>query len=184
MSINTLVLCSLFAALIAAGAVAGTMLPIRFGPISITFQGLFVLLTGFIMGKRLGPITVILYIMIGLLGIPVFANFGSGFGYVLSPTFGFLLGFIPMSYVTARIAGNDNPSYLRLFVASLVARIPLYLIGLTYFYLIKNFYLGQTFGMGKVFYFCFILFIPSDTLSQIISIVLAKRLIPITKKML
>ena len=83
----------LFAALIAVGAFIKIDIPLPLYTMHFTLQWLFVLLAGFILGKKLGALSVITYIIVGLAGVPVFAA-GGGIGYVLRPGFGFLLGFI------------------------------------------------------------------------------------------
>ncbi|NCC54715.1 MAG: biotin transporter BioY, partial [Erysipelotrichia bacterium] len=93
LSIKSMCLCSLFAVLIAVGAFI--KIPISIVP--ITLQTLFVVLAGIILGKRDAFISVLLYIVIGLIGIPVFAN-GGGIAYVLQPSFGYLLGFMLVAY--------------------------------------------------------------------------------------
>ncbi len=62
-----------------------------------TLQFFFVLLAGMILGEKQGAISVGLYVLIGLLGVPVFAA-GGGIGYIFKPSFGYLLGFIMTAY--------------------------------------------------------------------------------------
>ena len=83
-----LVLCALFAALIAVGAFI--KIPIPYIP--LTLQTLFTMLAGLMLGGRLGAISVCVYVAIGLAGLPVFTQ-GGGQMYVLKPTFGYLIGF-------------------------------------------------------------------------------------------
>ena len=76
-------LCSLFTALIAIGAFLQIPLP-NFD--YFTLQFFFVLMAGMLLGARLGALSAALYVLIGLLGIPVFAA-GGGISYVLRPSF-------------------------------------------------------------------------------------------------
>ena len=84
---RNMVLCALFAALIAIGAFI--RIPVPYVP--ITFQGFFVLLAGFLLGPKYGAASMLIYIAVGLVGIPVFTE-GGGIMYVLKPTFGYLIG--------------------------------------------------------------------------------------------
>jgi len=77
----------------------GSWISIPFFPVPFTLQTLFVLLAGAIM-KRSAVIPVILYLVLGLLGLPLFHNGLSGIGIILGPTGGYLLGFIPAALVT------------------------------------------------------------------------------------
>ena len=89
LTVRELVLCGLFIALITVG----TFIRIPIGNDVYTLQFLFTLLAGLVLGARLGALAVGAYVLLGLVGVPVFAT-GGGFGYIAQPTFGYLLGFI------------------------------------------------------------------------------------------
>jgi biotin transport system substrate-specific component len=91
-----LVWVSLFAALIAVGS----YLHFPLGPVPISLQVLFVLMAGFILGPKGGSMAVGLYILAGLVGLPVFYGGHGGLGHVLGPTGGYIIGFIPAVFVT------------------------------------------------------------------------------------
>ncbi len=86
--------CSLFIAMMAVFSWISLPIPLPFFPVPITLQTLAVLLAGAVM-KRHGIIAVLLYLLLGCLGLPVFHNGMAGAGVLLGPTGGFLLGFIP-----------------------------------------------------------------------------------------
>lgn len=79
---------SFFAALTAIGAFIKIPLP----HLPITLQTFFVMMSGNMLGHRFGSFSQILYLTLGLIGIPIFA-YGGGPSYVLQPTFGYLLGY-------------------------------------------------------------------------------------------
>ena len=89
LSLRVMILCAMFVALVAAGA----FIRIPVGTDVYTLQFLFTLLAGLLLGARLGATAVATYVLLGLVGVPVFAS-GGGPGYVLQPTFGYLIGFI------------------------------------------------------------------------------------------
>ena len=66
------------------------------GGIPVTMQTFGIALIGFLLGTKLGTIAVGVYLLIGLIGLPVFSNFGSGPAKLLGPTGGYLIGFLPM----------------------------------------------------------------------------------------
>ena len=101
LSVRETALCGLFAALTAAGAFIRIDLPVQPFPMHFTLQIFFALLSGFILGPRLGAVSVGIYLAVGLVGIPVFAA-GGGPAYLIRPTFGLLLGFL----FAAWLAGN------------------------------------------------------------------------------
>ena len=116
----------------------GVVVPFSFLPIMI-------LLSGAMLGARLGALSVLLYVLLGLFGIPVFAQppFG-GFVYILQPTFGFLLGDILAAYIVGRVVEKTtSASTLRYAVAMLLGVISIYLLGVPYLYIVFNVYLGE-----------------------------------------
>ncbi len=82
---------------------AAAHLRVPFIPVPATLQSLGVALIAAAFGARLGVATVVLYIVEGLSGLPVFTN-GAGPAYVLSPTFGFILGWLPMAVIIGMAA--------------------------------------------------------------------------------
>ena len=93
-----IILVALFAALTAAGAFI--KIPIPYVP--FTLQFLFCALAGILLGAKLGGLSQISYVAMGLIGIPVFTE-GGGPAYIFQPTFGYLIGFIMGSYVIGKI---------------------------------------------------------------------------------
>ena len=77
--------------------------PIPFAPAPITMQTFAIFLVGLSLGKKSGSIAVFIYILMGLLGIPVFSGFGAGIGHLLGITGGFIIGFIPASFMIGYI---------------------------------------------------------------------------------
>lgn len=88
--------CAIFTALITIGAFI--QIPVPFMDY-FTLQFFFVLLAGILLGSKLGALAVLLYVVIGLLGLPIFAA-GGGLAYIVRPSFGYLIGFIAGAYVT------------------------------------------------------------------------------------
>lgn len=173
-----LILSALFVALTAVGAFIRIPVPL----VPFTLQLLFTMMAGLLLGGKLGAASVGIYIAMGLLGIPVFAE-GGGFSYILKPSFGYLIGFAAASYVTGTIANRVfSPSLKRLLAANFIGLGIVYLFGMVYYYLISNFYLGSPIGLWPLFLYCFILAVPGDIALCILSACLGKRLIPIIKK--
>ena len=96
-NLKPLVFSALFAALTAA--ISPFKIPLGFTPVPITLQTLAVLMSGAMLGPYYGALAMILYVVVGVLGLPVFAGGGSGIGAILGPTGGYL-----MSYFIAAFA--------------------------------------------------------------------------------
>jgi biotin transport system substrate-specific component len=94
-------LATLFAAITALGAQAKVWLPGN--PVPITAQVFCVLLAGGLLGSRLGAISVIEYLAIGTLGLPVFAGVAPGLAAWAGPTAGYLIGFVAAAWAIGRL---------------------------------------------------------------------------------
>lgn len=172
-----LIMCSLFVALIVVGAFIKIPVPV----VPFTLQLLFTMTAGLLLGGKLGALSVCVYIFMGLLGLPVFAE-GGGLAYILKPSFGYIIGFAVASYVTGIIANKvSNPSYKHLFAANFIGLGIVYLFGMVYYYLMSDFYLGNPIGLWPLFLYCFILAVPGDIVLCVLGAFLGKRMIPIMR---
>ena len=137
MKLRNLLLCAMFAALTTVGA----FIKIPFAFSALTLQFFFTALAGILLGAKYAALSQLIYVVLGLLGLPVFA-LGGGIGYVLYPTFGFLLGLVPAAYVIGRLNGNSRAPK-RIALACFAGLAVLYLIGMPYMALILNVYQGR-----------------------------------------
>jgi biotin transport system substrate-specific component len=93
------------AAALVVAASAPVSVPVPLSPVPMTLQPLAVLAVGGLLGARLGGIALLLYLGLGLLGLPVFFAGGAGIGHVLGPTGGYLLAFPAAAAIAGRFAG-------------------------------------------------------------------------------
>jgi biotin transport system substrate-specific component len=174
-----MILCGLFAALTAVGAFIRIPMPLFD---YVTLQTLFVLLAGMLLGSKRGALSLIVYLLVGLSGVPIFAA-GGGIGYVLRPSFGFLLGFVAAAWVIGRLTERDKSmGWLSLFGAGLVGLAILYTMGIVYKYAILNFYMGTVMPAWTILAGFFPLDIPKDILVALAAALLAARLRPILQR--
>lgn len=174
-----LILCGLFTALTAVGAFIKIPVPVC----PFTLQLLFTTLAGLLLGARLGLVAVAVYLVLGLLGVPVFTQ-GGGPGYILQPTFGYLIGFALGAWLTGKIARSvPNPSLKRILAANFAGLAVVYALGMIYVYIINNFYLGTALGIWPLFLYCFVLAVPGDICLCIVAGLMAKRLIPVVGRL-
>lgn len=172
---KNMILCAMFVALIAVGAFIKIPVPV----VPFTMQYLFTMLAGLLLGAKLGFLSVCIYIVLGLAGLPVFAS-GGGISYIFQPSFGYIIGFAVGTFVTGKIARrSEAPGYARLLTANFAGLGIVYLFGMIYYYLISNLYLGTPFGLWPLFLYCFILVVPGDIVICIVGAILGKRLIPL-----
>ena len=177
MTTKKLILCGLFTALIAVGAFIKIPIPV----LPFTLQFLFTMMAGLLLGGEMGAYSVFMYILLGLIGLPIFTE-GGGLGYIFKPTFGYIIGFCIASYVTGKIANEkSNPTYTRILIANFIGLAIVYSLGIIYYYIICNFVINTPIGVWPLFLYCFILAVPGDILLCILSALLYKRLIPAIK---
>jgi len=110
-SLPALVLASLFAALTAVGAYIS--IPIPGSPVPVVAQNLFVLLAGMLLGWRWGAASIGAYLVVGILGLPVFSGGRGGVAHLFGPTGGYLIGFLVAATLAGFIVhGSGGPSWL------------------------------------------------------------------------
>ena len=176
-TIKEMVLTALFVALI----VIGTFIKIPVPYVPFTLQLMFTMFAGLLLGPRLGALAVIIYLVLGLLGVPVFAE-GGGISYIFKPTFGYLIGFVFGTYATGYIANRDaRPSVKRLLCANLLGLVIVYTFGLIYLYLVRSLYLINPIGIWQLFFYGMILPIPGDLIICVGGAFIGQRLIPMVK---
>lgn len=139
-NVLSLVHCGMFASLMMIGANITSFVPfLVVGGVPITLQTFFAILAGLILGSRLGAISMVVYMFVGLAGAPVFAKFTGGFGAILSPTFGFVISFIFVAYIAGKIVEKKGTLNAYIF-AALFATIVNYLFGTNWMYFAYKFW--------------------------------------------
>ena len=126
-SLRGMVYASMFGALTAVGAYIMIPLP----PIPITMQTLFVNLAGALLGGSLGALSQVVYILLGVIGLPVFAGGKAGAGVLLGPTGGYLIGFVVGAYVIGKLTAiRKKPGFLWLVCSMSIGIALVYLLGI------------------------------------------------------
>lgn len=103
---------------------------IPFWPVPMTMQAFSVLTIGLMASPILGLSSILMYILEGIAGLPVFQSSLSGITYLFGTTGGYILGFIPAIYVISRLK-TDTMSWGQLFLLTLLGQACLYICGLT-----------------------------------------------------
>lgn len=170
-----IILCGIFSALIAVGAFIRIPIPI----VPFTLQTTFTTLAGYLLGARKGAISVLIYILLGLVGFPVFTE-GGGISYILKPTFGYLIAFAAATYITGMISHKVNkPSYSGLLIAGFAGLLLVYVIGIAYMYLICNLYMKTDTGIWQLIFSGCVLVLPGNIIMIFLAALVAKRLLPV-----
>lgn len=178
-STQDMVLCGVFTTLIAVGAFIKVPVPV----VPFTLQFLFTMLAGLLLGGRKGALSVGVYILLGLVGLPVFAE-GGGFWYILKPSFGYLLGFMLAAYVTGAVVERKKKLLTRWVIAvNFLGLFIVYAAGMIYYYVICNYVIDTPIALGPLFLYCFVLAVPGDICLCILAAILTVRVRPIFQKM-
>ena len=171
-------LVALFVALTASGA----FIKIPVGPAPITLQFFFSALAGICLGPLLGLLSQLVYLTLGLLGLPIFTA-GGGPAYIFHPTFGYLIGFSLGTFTIGRIAGVTNkPTFQRLLGACFLGILIIYAVGVPYMYLILRFVARTPISFPQVLVSGFLVFLPGDIAKSIGAASVGVKIVPLIKR--
>ena len=170
-----LLLTALFAALTAAGAI--------FHIADASFQSMFSVMAGILLGPIWGPISQIVYILLGLVGLPIFIA-GSGIAYVTFPTFGYLLGMVLAAFITGILTEKTE---WNIWLISALGFLSVYLLGIPYTYICLKYISPEYIEPGQKMTVLAavnigIVNIPADFGKWFIAAPISKRLLPIWRK--
>jgi biotin transport system substrate-specific component len=161
--LRMMVFASLFAALTAAGAYIH--IPIPFSPVPITLQVFFVLLAGCLLKSKWGSLSMIVYTLLGIAGLPVFAGGSSGIGVLLGPTGGYLFGFILAAYIIGKLSekteNSARPSLLVNVLNMSAGVLIIYLCGVFQLMMVAKLGPGAAFALGVI------LFLPGEIVKTV-----------------
>ncbi|WP_188454005.1 biotin transporter BioY [Virgibacillus oceani] len=135
---------AVFVCLMAIGANIAVWFPMLAVPIGgasvpLSLQTFFAILAGLMLGKKLGSISMITYILVGIAGVPVFAEMSAGPMALISPTGGFIISFVFIAFIVGAIAElSSKPSIPIYSIASIAGLLVNYGIGISYMYLAMN----------------------------------------------
>lgn len=144
-----------------------TQISVPFYPVPITLQTLAVMLIGVTFGGRMAAATIALYLAEGMVGLPVFSNFGFGFAKLAGPTGGYLVGFLVAAAVMGFMADRGvTKSWLGMFATLLVGEVLIMALGFGW--------LASLIGAEKAFVGGVLPFLIGDAIKLVLAALLAK----------
>jgi biotin transport system substrate-specific component len=167
LSTHDMVKVSLFASLTAAGSLI--YIPLPFNLVPITLQTFFTYLSGIVLGPLLGPLSQLIYILLGCLNLPVFAGGTAGLGILFGPTGGYLLGFLAASGIIGLITRGQKNIW-RLLLALVTGTLALYTCGLIQLVFVAHLSPTQAFWTGIA------VFLPGDLVKILLASQVALKL--------
>jgi biotin transport system substrate-specific component len=170
MKTKDIVLTALFVALMIVSAFIRIKLPF----VSITFQLITAIASGIFLGPKYGPLSQVIYLLLGLIGLPFFAE-GGGFTYIFKTSFGYLLSFPLTSFVAAGLWKNSLFSKASSIFFGILTS---YAIGVPYLWYIINYTTDQRMSLTSAINAGFTPFILKDIALGIVLFLVA---LPVTK---
>lgn len=153
---------------------------IPLGLVPFTLQTLGVFVTAALLGLKRGTISIILYLVIGLIGIPVFAEFSGGISLVFAPSFGYILGFILTSVTVGLCTKFFGKRIIPLIISMVIGLLLCYVVGTIWFITVYNLQ-GNVMDIATALGYCVVPFLIPDACKIIVSTVLVNRLDKILK---
>lgn len=172
-----LLLIAMFTVLITVGAFIKIPLP----PVPITLQTFFTSLVALVLGAKRGAISVALYVLLGLVGLPVFTA-GGGFGYIFHPTFGYLIGMILGTFVAGLMkekavdTKKENNFLGGYIIPTIVNMIIVYAVGVPYLIIMMKLYIGSSVAISALLMSGLVMTIPGGIIKTYLASLIAYRL--------
>ncbi len=167
-----MVLASLMAALTAVGA----YVHVPIGPVPIVLSTLFAILSGLLLGSRWGLASMGLYLLVGAIGLPVFAGGRGGFAHFFGPTGGYLFGFAFASWLTGFISERSQGSLILDVSAVIIGSLTIYGLGVPWLKVVTQMSWPKTLMVGVI------PFLIGDVTKAAVAVVLARSVRPILKR--
>ena len=167
-----------YIAVSAAILTVSAWIAVPIGSIPITLQTAALFLIAGVLGWKRATLATLAYLLLGMIGVPVFAGFMGGISVIFSPTGGYLLGFFAISLIVGVIAEkNGEKFFIRLIVAMYLGLLLCYTIGTAWFML----FIGENMGFIAAITLCVLPYLPFDVVKMILSVFLIVRVKKILK---
>lgn len=169
---KSIVFVALFAAI---SAISGFLaVPVPGTPVPIVLQNMMVVLSGMLLGPVLGTLSTLLFVVAGILGLPILSGGTGGFAKLMSPTGGFIVGYVISSLVAGLILGRPvygkKVTIVKTIVAAFTGFVVMYIPGILHFMNIMDADLKESLML------CILPYLPGDLLKLILCVLLSVAL--------
>lgn len=159
-----------YSALFAALIIVLGFISIPIGPVPISGISLGVMLAASVLPPKRAAYSVLIVILLGAAGLPVFSGFAGGMGILLGPRGGYYAGFLVGAYIISFCIGSSN-NWARLLTANIIGgMLVVYAIAIPWLIFVTHLEVGQAFFAGAL------PFLPGDLLKALVTTVLARTL--------
>ena len=156
-------------ALMAAVTCILAPLSIPIGPIPISLTNFAIYLSLYLLNWKMGTLSYIIYLLVGLVGLPVFSGFTGGVGKLAGPTGGYIIGFIPMAIIAGIIIDKCNNRVIQILGMVLGTAI-CYAFGTAWFCIQAGYTVSAALAV------CVIPFIPADLIKMVIAMIIGPEI--------
>lgn len=171
-SIKDMIMVALMAALTCVLA----PLSIAIGPVPISLTNLVVYFSVILLGKKYGTLSYIIYLLIGLVGMPVFSKFQGGVSILAGPTGGYIIGFIFMAFIAGIFIEKFDGNKFMYAVGMIIGTLVVYAFGTVWFCYIMNM------GVMKALSLCVFPFVLVDLAKIILAVIIGPQMKSLLKK--
>ncbi len=165
-AVKDLVFTAMFAAIIAVCSI----LSIPIGEVPVTLQTFAICLTAAMLGRKRGTLAVFVYILLGAVGVPVFAGMSGGVGILAGPTGGYIIGFLPAALIIGTAAEKWERKALPLALSMALGLLVCYAFGTVWFMVVMHM------GLLESLMMCVVPFLLFDAVKILLAVILSNRL--------
>ena len=139
------------------------------GPVPISLTNLVIYFSLYLLGWKLGTLSYVIYLLIGLVGVPVFSGFTAGPAKLFGPTGGYLIGFIPMASIAGIVIDKFSQRWLQI-LGMIVGTAICYAFGTAWFCIQAGYTVSAALAV------CVIPFIPADLIKMVIAMIIGPEI--------
>lgn len=144
-------------------------LSIPIGPVPISLTNLVIYFSLYLLGWKLGTLSYVIYLLIGLVGVPVFSGFTAGPAKLFGPTGGYLIGFIPMAIIAGIVIDKFSQRWIQI-LGMIVGTAICYAFGTAWFCIQAGYTVSAALAV------CVIPFIPADLIKMVIAMIIGPEI--------
>ena len=157
-------------------------IPLPFSPVPVTLGTFAVYLSASLLGAKRGTISVLIYLLLGAVGLPVFSGFSGGFGVLAGPTGGYLVGYVPCalligSMVECKVKTECSRVIWNIF-SMVLGTVVCYMLGIIWFLVIMK----GIYTIGQALLVCVVPYLFFDTIKIVLAGVITVPVKRVLKK--
>lgn len=167
LTLKGMILAALFAAL--TGILTQVQIPLPYVPINLALFAVY--LAGALLGPKYATLSMVVYVLIGAVGVPVFSGFSGGLQKLAGPTGGYIVGYVVCAFLVGLLSRRWDFSFLKLALSMLAGMLACYALGTVWFMISTQNSLWVSLG------YCVFPFLPGDAVKIALAALLAQRLL-------